>query len=64
MLPQEPLDRVGWKEGDRVEIRSDAGQIEFKTTKPGETGPPGSRELIASAAMRNDYAALRELAKN
>lgn len=64
MLPQEHLERVGWKEGDRVEIRSDTVHIEFVTTRAGENGPPESSELIASVAMRNYYAALRALAKH
>lgn len=64
MLPQEHLDRVGWKEGDRVEIRSDTVHIEFVTTKAGNNGPTASSELIASAAMRSYYAALRALAKH
>ncbi len=64
MLPQEHLDRVGWKEGDRVEIRSDTVHIEFVTSKADDDGPPANSELIASIAMRNYYAALRALAKH
>ncbi|TNM65449.1 hypothetical protein [Aliirhizobium smilacinae] len=64
MLPQEHLDRLGWKEGDHVEIHSDTGHIEFVATRSSEAEAPGNRELIASAAMRNYYAALKELARN
>lgn len=65
MLPQEHLERVGWKEGDRVGIRSDTVHIEFVTTKTTDgNGQHTSPELIASVAMRNYYAALRALAKH
>jgi bifunctional DNA-binding transcriptional regulator/antitoxin component of YhaV-PrlF toxin-antitoxin module len=61
ILPEEHLDKVGWKEGDLVEIRSDAVHIEFVDRRADDAQNKDS--LIAGTAMRNYYAALKQLAR-
>lgn len=68
ILPARHLDRVGWKEGDLVEIHSDAVHIEF--VEPHFRDRRYDREerrrddLIARETMRKYYAALRQLARS
>jgi antitoxin component of MazEF toxin-antitoxin module len=62
ILPERHLDRVGWKEGDLIEIRSDAKHIEF--VEPRSKGHQNKDDLIAGTAMRKYYAALRQLTRS
>jgi bifunctional DNA-binding transcriptional regulator/antitoxin component of YhaV-PrlF toxin-antitoxin module len=62
VLPDKHLDRVGWKEADVIEIRSDAKHIEF--VEAFATAKRDDDSLTAGATMRNYYAALRQLAKS
>jgi antitoxin component of MazEF toxin-antitoxin module len=59
ILTEKHLDKVGWKEGDLVEIRSDATHIEF--VEPGARKKQDDKSPIAGTAMRNYYAALKQL---
>ncbi|SFB50135.1 hypothetical protein SAMN03159496_04360 [Rhizobium sp. NFR07] len=61
ILPEKHLDKVGWKEGDLVEIRSDSEHIEV--VEPRGNGDRDREHLIAGTAMRNYYAALKQLAR-
>jgi bifunctional DNA-binding transcriptional regulator/antitoxin component of YhaV-PrlF toxin-antitoxin module len=61
MLPQEHLDKVGWKEGDRVEIRSDRVHIEFVAS---DGGAPDAPALPTGTVMKNYLMALKGLARN
>jgi antitoxin component of MazEF toxin-antitoxin module len=61
ILPEKHLDKVGWKEGDLVEIRSDAMHIEF--VEPGSRNRQNEKNLIAGTTMRNYYAALKQIAR-
>lgn len=61
ILPEKHLDKVGWKEGDLVEIRSDSEHIEF--IEPRGNDDQERESLIAGTAMRNYYAALKQLAR-
>lgn len=64
MLPQEHLEKLGWKEGDRVEIRSDQVHIEFITPHDEEGEEPNSLSLTNGTVMRNYLTALKELARH
>jgi bifunctional DNA-binding transcriptional regulator/antitoxin component of YhaV-PrlF toxin-antitoxin module len=61
ILPEKHLDKVGWKEGDLVEIRSDSEHIEFVDARA--HNPENDENLTAGTAMRNYYAALKQLAR-
>jgi bifunctional DNA-binding transcriptional regulator/antitoxin component of YhaV-PrlF toxin-antitoxin module len=66
ILPERHLDRVGWKEGDLIEIHSDAAHIEFFEPGYSDTLLHDHRAgegLTAGTAMRNYYAALKQFAK-
>ncbi len=64
LVPQEHLDKLGWKEGDQVEIRSNGDHIEFLPPHPDEAEEQNRADFSAGTAMKNYYAALRELAKH
>jgi bifunctional DNA-binding transcriptional regulator/antitoxin component of YhaV-PrlF toxin-antitoxin module len=64
MLPQEHLDKLGWKEGDRVEIRSDQVHIEFTAPNGDYSEAARSFSLTHGTAMRNYLTALKELARH
>lgn len=64
MLPQEHLDKVGWKEGDRVEIRSDGVHIEFVAPREDADKVSGHAPLPDGTAMQNYLRALKGLSRN
>jgi len=64
MLPQEHLDKVGWKEGDQVEIRSDRVHIEFSSPHDDENAAVQPSAVTAGTAMKNYLTALKGLARN
>ncbi len=64
MLPQEHLDKVGWKEGDRVEIRSDKLHIEFIAPDDNDSAAARTSALPSGTVIRNYLMALKGLTRN
>lgn len=64
VLPQDVLHRLGWKEGDVVELHSDDTGLELFAPKAIADEDFQRQMSPARTAMRKYYAALKELGKH
>jgi hypothetical protein len=62
-LSADHLEGVGWKEGDRIEIRPGNDRIELVGLHEAQGQRPENPGLVLGTVMGNHYIALKELAK-